>query len=514
MSAPRTINLHDLPKLAGFGVGKAPQHAPKYKFDASLYPHVWAQVMNTLRWPEWNSAPSLLKLITNLGIAAAGPFINDFVKGDGGAPADQCGNIISHIPPEGIVIVKPGLYKFDSDVTWTPNAPNTAAITISCNSVTLDLQGHTLLCDSDEKDTVGVLIGSKTRLLHGVRMINGIIKSFAMHGVCALGVMSLSLLGVVVKNMQESAETNIIIVGCTYVFLRGCVAEATKVHSGTYSGVQVRFCAYVTLLELRAENLRNEGGGCSALTILACSDVSVQSCAIENIATGSEITEGSPGQTCLGIFGMLSAAVYISNATVKNIAGSIDDAHAIAMFFCVAEIFITDCIVDNITTGFHTSSGSGAKCTGVEIMFTNHVHVLRTHASNVRASNPQFLSAAGFSCSGTDDVVFESCSASEVSVIGSGTGAGFGWAADPRPLFVRVATHTRYIQCMAEKCKVGFDLFYQRHAVVQDCLVEKVPIPVLDDPEDVRVLTCNEATECHPPMSVRVKNEGYANVII
>ncbi|MFZ0749574.1 MAG: hypothetical protein WAM70_09465, partial [Pyrinomonadaceae bacterium] len=63
--------------------------------------------------------------------------INSAIRSqEGQKPQDD--NVISEIPPEGIVIGKPGTYTFESNLTWNPESTACSAITITAGDVVLE----------------------------------------------------------------------------------------------------------------------------------------------------------------------------------------------------------------------------------------------------------------------------------------------------------------------------------------------------------------------------------------
>lgn len=84
--------------------------------------------------------------------------------------AKQSGYNIENIPPEGILISKPGKYKFTNDILWFPKAER--AITITCDDVILDMNSSTLECSSTTVKTVA--IGGDN--IKNIKIVNGTIK--------------------------------------------------------------------------------------------------------------------------------------------------------------------------------------------------------------------------------------------------------------------------------------------------------------------------------------------------
>lgn len=497
--------LSELPLFAGFSVKPTAKEKSKY----SEYEKVTQRAKEITTLKEWQE--SEFQDLQFLLYYAMGSGVNDFPKGDQGKPVQQTGYGIAFIPSSGLLLTKPGRYVLQTNVVWDPAADNSAAITIAGDYIHLDFAGFTIQKsqESTRKHTVGILV-----LPHAtVRLTNGTLHGFDLHGICALGVTDLQMHAMTVTRF--TGEIHIFLVGCKYALVKSCTVTSSTVRSATYSGLQLRFCQHVSIVHLRASNLRNEAGGCCGISVVFSNDIVIRRSKCSNLSTGDDHTKGSPGQTCLGIFMLLSANVYISDCICDGIAGSFDDAHGISVFFCLANIYIDKCSVSRVSTGFGSDKyKSGAKCTGVELMFVHNVQVKDTTVKQVTALNPQDRQAAGFTTAGTTDVVFRHCVAETISCTGPGAGVAFGWAPDPRPLFVAPSDHTSYEACDAYDADVGFDLFYQNNATITRCSTHDVRLQVVDNVSETRTVSCNEATECATPMTVIIPNKGsYNNVV-
>lgn len=513
------VDIARLPWNAGFRSGETPP-LPKYPFDAKTeYVHAYIQCRRMLDWPEWSEVT--LGAVRPLLLLGLGPALVGFPKGDAGQPvASVSSRTIRDIPPQGLLLSEPGVYTMTNDLEWTPSTPNTAAIVIAANNVTLNMNGHTLRKANGAADCVGVFIGNRTQQLANIRVANATIAGFDTHGVCAVGVDGMELQRVRVTDLRgnDTALTfvNIMVVACTDVTVSNCTVADTRVRGNAYSGMQFRFCAGVIVTGVSISTLHNVSGGCSGLTVFGCRDVQCSSTSIRGLSSGEEVAPQPIGQTCLGVFVMLSVHVRLTKVTVDTIQGSSDDAHGVSIFQSLGFCDVEDCTITNVSTGYGSAAKTGAKCTGVEIMFADKCTVRRTRVADVRAIRPQDKQAAGFTTGGTHDAAFEDCTAEGIRCEGDPTseGVAFGWAAEPRPIFVKPSTRTHYKRCTAKHADVGFDLFYQQYARVEKCDASvDVRVPIRDKPDDVRIVSCNEASECHPAMTVRVRNLGGHNTV-
>ena len=83
------------------------------------------------------------KLVKRYDVSGAIFEINSAIRSQQGQ-RPQTSDVISDIPPEGILINTPGTYFFASDQPWKPESKACSAITITASDVVLDLAGFNL----------------------------------------------------------------------------------------------------------------------------------------------------------------------------------------------------------------------------------------------------------------------------------------------------------------------------------------------------------------------------------
>src|SRR5580704_4025657 len=91
------------------------------------------------------------------------------------------GNIITDIPPGGIIITNPGTYAFGADIAWSPPSAPCAAITIASDDVVLDLNSFTLKATVPDngKHIAGIFV----RNASGVTVRNGTLANMCLYGI-------------------------------------------------------------------------------------------------------------------------------------------------------------------------------------------------------------------------------------------------------------------------------------------------------------------------------------------
>ena len=443
-------------------------------------------------------------------------------------------NIIHSIPHNGLVIDTPGNYVLGNNVTWFPRvhaaAGTHAAILITCSDVSLNLEGHTIKCDKDTRPSAACLAiavvpaDDTLKPLQNIVLSNGSVENFYAYGIFVVGVQDVVLSGIGVRGLRNRDVTHtsigLFIAACEKVRIHHCACKDSRVRSKAHSAVQVRFCTDVQIDNLEVANQHNSTGGNAGLAVVASRLVDVTRARIEDLTVGGALAPGSSGNTCLGVFLYLSAVLSVDAVRVKNVHGSCDDSHGISVFVCPQHVVISNCDVSNITTGFRSKDKTGAKATGIEVMVSADVHVHNCDVDNVSASMPQDLQVAGFSSGFTWRVNFEGCNALRCSVVtatGPGSsetyaGIGFGWAPDPRPMFVKPSVDTSFSHCTARRCDIGFDMFMHQNARINACTATKCKTVFKDDPDEIRTLSCNKCSECDPPAVYAVHNRSNDNI--
>ena len=97
--------------------------------------------------------------------------------------------IITSIPPGGILIDRPGTYKFANDINWTPIGLLNIGITIIASDVTLDLSCHTFRCLANNLLSIGIFAFN----CNNINIKNGTVQNMGLISVGSLLVNNLNL---------------------------------------------------------------------------------------------------------------------------------------------------------------------------------------------------------------------------------------------------------------------------------------------------------------------------------
>ena len=493
------------------------------------------------KWPEWKIQWEfrllhliLWKMTQQLAADVKLPCLEDAVH--------QHEHGITSIPAQGIVITRPGTYTLQNDVIWTPEADVDddaeqdsavtvhAAIAITCSNVTLNLNGHRVMCgakDSSQMHCIGVAAlpaETASETLHDIHIRNGSVDNFHSYGVLVVAAEKVSLTDVTVSGLRNKdrhhGSVGTLVAACHDVDITGGGCSGTAVHSNAHSAIQLRFCENVRISGTAVTSQHNQSGGNVGMAVVGCRDVVVNAVTVTNLTVGSDLAPDSPGNTCLGVFLYLSTAVKLAGASITGVHGSCDDSHGISVFVCPQHVNVASCTVTDVSTGFNTEYNSGAKATGVEVMVATDVHVKGCTATNVRASIPQDRQVAGFSSGFTWRVTFENCVAKNVSialpahtssrVLAQYTAAGFGWAPDPRRVFIRPSIDTEFLNCFSENADVAFDDFMHHNARFKGCGYKNCKHALRNPGADAsRVMACDKCSECVPAVVKEVGNDRH-----
>ena len=480
-------------------------------------------------WPEWNVGSfRIFKLLALRSLVASLTRIPTYMQSGclsaaaaaaaGGASAPSTS--ITSIPSCGITISTPGTYVLKNSISWTPASGNLAAIRIVCSDVTVDL-GNNVLSKSRASrfaNCAGIVAVAPTRApLIGVSICCGFVRHFDVYGVAAIGADGVRIERVVVQNLQNKDmavnSVGIFVAGCDGADVTWCACEQVTVSSIAHSAIQARFCNGVNVSDCRVQSQLNASGGCTGISAGCCADVTLLRNTVGGIHVGEIIAPHSVGQTALGLFPMCCVRVAIEDCHVSRVTGSCDDAHGVSVFICPKTVKVVGCTFDQINTGFRSATRSGAKVTGVEVMLSTYVLVQKCVATNITGSAPQDGQVAGFTSGGTSRVTFSACTARQISCGDTaGSGVGFGWAPDPRKIFIQLAEDTVFKSCVAEDCDVAYDLFMHKNAVVMSCTAKNVRrLLLFNDSTQSRTLTCNACSECPSGKRTVVRNKGSGN---
>ncbi len=448
------------------------------------------------------------------------------------------GTVISQIPASGIVISTPGTYTLAGSISWNPSAPYSAAITIVCSDVTINLNGYTLtntMADSGVH-TAGILVKGP---VDNITITNGILAAFTEYGilaahVCGLDILSIQVTGLRLNDLsiRELTPSGIFASYSQSVTITQCTVSNATITADAGAGIQLIRSNQSSVNNCTTQSLVNNAGGMQGFSYLACEQIATTSCTSDSLQTFHGGNDATSGHTCIGFLPTLCFGLIFSQCTASNLTGCCDDCHGLSVFLCgdvTVEIFQASNILDGVLQG--SSFPSGAKATGIEVYSLLGTTVSNSSATNIRALNPQDLQAAGFSAWGLG-IVFNRCTASNVSVQNDAVngitnpnvrGIGFGWAPDPRSGFdSTVALGATYFDCQAATCDVAFDTWNHQFSSWTQTSYTNCSTGYLAEPYGTpRTLSCNPCSECPtatypatPPSTMyetALKNQALGN---
>jgi Right handed beta helix region len=436
------------------------------------------------------------------------------------------GNVISSIPPQGIIIGSPGTYTFAHDVTWNPPSVPCAGITIASDDVVLDMGGFSLRATVPDNSQVvaGIAIANPFDLaIQRVTIRNGTLVGMGFYGIYANNVSALKIENVAVSGLNFSnlkkrllCPAGIHIDGASDVAITNCTIEDMHVTADSSAGVQILRTSNGTISGCQVRNLINDDGSVQGYSYIGSSAITTSHSSAANFQSHFAGNIQTPGHTVLGFIPIFCADLKYEHCSADTMIGCCDDCHGMSVFLD-ASVTVTNFIARNVTDGV-TPSNSGAKATGLEV-YGASVQIEDCSVENIKAINPQDKQSTGFSAWGAA-IKFSNCKATGVIVCDEngkqnadlGYGTGFGWASDPRTWFRYVGAYNiEYVGCGASDCQVGFDTWYHVNSTWTDISCTNCGIDILVEPGASRTLSCNPCSECNPPITAVIRNIASGN---
>jgi hypothetical protein len=433
----------------------------------------------------------------------------------------QTGNVISRIPPQGIIINSPGTYTFSDDLTWNPGSVTSAAITIDADNVTLDLCNHKLA--ATVQDSGQHITGIYIKNASAVTIQNGTLVDMCFYGIRAeevtdLTIQNLTVSGLNFKNLdiRSLCPAGIHVNQALGVKIADCTVQYMYVTADSSAGIQLLNTVSGTVSCCRISNLVNYDGSVQGYSYVGAVNITTSNCTAEEFQSHFGGNIRTFGHTVLGFCPIFCLDLKYENCSATGMTGCSDDCHGMSVFL---NAMVT---VDNFTANFVTDgvtpSNTGAKATGLEV-YGAYVSISNCSVENIKAIHPQDKQSTGFSAWGVA-ISFTDCKAGHVIVCDQnghenpdlGYGTGFGWAPDPRVMFRNVGAYfARYEGCEAHNCQVGFDTWYHVDSTWTDVNCMDCGIGILVQPGESRTLSGNPASECNPPITAVIKNIARGN---
>jgi len=439
------------------------------------------------------------------------PWFNHVNTTFNASPVVATSMMIWDIPEGGLKLVTAGTYRLGKSFAFKGET----AITIEGNDIILDLSGHCL-------NMCGTGVGIRVKDSIGVTVRNGTVKCGKLHGIFIEDSAVVTVTDVKVCKLQNSDSsltpaailanvcTDVTVENVTVCNNRACGTSMFGVLFTVVIGCAVKsshFCCQ-----------HNHDGATAAVGHILCDAIEVSDVHVREYSSGFGVNFDAEGHTCIGILPVYTTNILIEDCAIRDIAGSCDDAHGISVFLC-EDALVQNCKVNGVTTG--KIGKTSAKTTGIEIYATN-AEVTDCCVHNITATNPGDRQCTGFSTAKSDNVLFDSCRASCVTVFdvrgninkkAAGRGMGFGWAPDPRATFAEPSTNVTYQDCTAVNCQVGFDTWYHIDSTWTNIKCCNTDQKVLICPNGKRTLTCNRCSECPGGMVTTLTNVATGNSV-
>lgn len=421
---------------------------------------------------------------------------------------------ISNIPKTGILINQKGKYKLTKDLVWSGN-DNIPLISIQGEDITLDFNGFSLSTKNGKsKGHYGIHIYNSKKIV--VR--NGTIKNMGIHAILADTSKNILISDMKIEGLTNQDLTlnpsGILTVACENVIVKESVIGPLHSIGVNLSAIQMNFTKNSEIVNCKVIDIQNKDGVSTGIGHFLSKGVKVENSYIKGLET---IFNGHNfgGHTCIGFFEFLSEDMDINGCVVEDVVGSCDDAHGMSMFLC-KKVEIDNCYVRNVSSGL--KYGKCAKSTGIEIYGSN-MNVRNSKVKDIHTYNPENKQSTGFSVAQGKNVNFTNCEAENVRVfnekgeegVSFGYGYGFGWAPDPREMFVKPASKVHYKNCKAEGCQVGFDTFFHLNSLWEKVVSKGNDIPLMNGKGNIRVISCSPCSECPQPITNPIKNVARRN---
>lgn len=434
------------------------------------------------------------------------------------------GSSISDIPPLGILIDKPGTYRFLNDIMWLPGQQTTAtAIDIIADDVTLDLQGYRLIALPViyTNSVIGINITG-----NNVKITNGGLVDIPLHAISAslcnnLTITDINVVGAEYTYLGDDpliTASGIFIELSEQITLQNCTVSGANVTAPAYAGIQLSASKKATVTDCHTSHLINNDGTVTGFSYVGSDHVTTVNCHATKLRSYFLGKTTTFGHTVLGFLPTYCKEMTYENCTATSLRGCCDDCHGMSIFDS-----------DNVTVvGFRAvgivdgdcPTNTGAKATGLEV-YGNNILIKNCSVQSIFAIVPQDKQSCGFSAAG-NNITFEMCVAYNVFVFDEnrnitknyskyGYGIGFGWAPDPRKPFVDMnAQNTVYSNCGAIFCQAGFDTWNHINGQWNNCSVEDCLINVLQEVGGQRIFTMDKCSELPPNMTSPMTIINYA----
>lgn len=333
---------------------------------------------------------------------------------------------------ETIELQIPGCYVLRQNMQFIPTKPDQAAILISGDDITLDLNGYTISSlPMVQLNTLGIKVYQASTVTPGlvdttrqrnVVVKNGKLQHFSKYAISSIGLQNLTLEKIKIRHIGDRRSTIktsfVTLEGCSKVRISDCSARGLVGLTGYVTGIDALDSSNLLLDCVRVRDIENLGGPASGFAFALCNAVHLTDCTAHSIRTQA----GNPtffSHTCAGFYPSIAcSALTFDNCAAHHIYGGADDSHGFPIFDNgFSSVVLRSCVARDIRSGFASPECSGAKSTGFEIDGTSNVLVSRCRAEAVVAFRPENKQCAGFSTGNALNVEFEHCVATNNFVV-------------------------------------------------------------------------------------------------
>lgn len=424
---------------------------------------------------------------------------------------------IDNIPSEGIILSKPGIYKFKNNITWNPS--NNIAIKICSNNVVLDLNDKTLTCNKTEIKTIAIY-GEN---INNVKIINGVLSNFVYKGIDINTYNKIKIKNITVDGLSleklgdpsNNTPVGIFLNNGNMLTIKQSIVKNINVRTDSSAAFQVAQSSDIIISDCKVENYKNNDGSVQGFSTILANNTKINNCITKNLQSFFNGNILTPGHTVLGFIPIFCNDIKYYKCQATDLFGCCDDVHGMSIFLNT-NVIVKRFYAKNIIDGFITNIG--AKATGLEVYGSN-IKIYDSYVRDICAINPQDKQSTGFSCAFGSDIVFDNCKTKNISVIDEngnkaqklGYGTGFGWAPDPRPLFTFPVVNVLYSNCKSKKCQVGFDSWYHINSIWNNLKISDCDISILNEGNSERTYSCGPCSECIIPLETVLKNVATGN---
>lgn len=434
---------------------------------------------------------------------------------------------IKNIPANGIILNNEGIYNIANDIKWKPIS-DAIGITINNNNITINFNKHNLYCkNTNNFNCIGISITStELNTFSNINITNGKIIGCSFYGIKIKYVNGIYLNNITIDILEYSnlnvrllTPSGIYISQSTNINILKSNISNVKVKTDSSAGIQLVECINGLIKQCKITNIKNLDGAVQGFSYIGCENI-ITICCISNkfrsYFNGNILTSG---HTVLGFCPIFCLGLIYEKCQSLNLIGSCDDVHGISIFLN-ANIQLNKFTVKNIIDG-KSQCKTGAKSTGIEVYGIN-VKVFNSHVSNIFAIRPQDKQCAGYASAGYQ-IEYNNCFVENVKVLNKysipdinyGNGIGFGWAPDPRPEFKIIgADNIKYIKCTVLKCQVGFDTWMHTNSLFYKGKILCCDEYISYEPNGTRILSCNQCSECNPPIITTITNNISNNKFV